>query len=54
MSESNKPEEENVFGVKYVGYFDLYGLGLHLEKKPCWFHRTMMRILLGSEWKDAH
>jgi hypothetical protein len=26
-------------------------LGFH--KKPCWFRRTMMNLLLGLKWEDA-
>lgn len=26
---------------------------LNFQKKPCWFHRTMMNLLLGLKWEDA-
>lgn len=36
----------------YVGYFDLYGVFIHLEKRPLFLHRVMMRALLGARWVD--
>jgi len=41
---------------KYVGSYWIGGsMGLHIsfKKKPIWLHRTMMRLCLGWEWKDA-
>ena len=23
-----------------------------VNKKPCWFHRTMCRLVLGFKWED--
>jgi len=34
----------------YVGCYKLAGLSIFLEKKPNWFHRTMMKMCLGWEW----
>jgi hypothetical protein len=40
----------------YVGMYCLGGdknvLCISFEKKPNWFHRTMMKVCLGWEWKD--
>ena len=40
-------------------YAGMYCLGgdknvfcISFEKKPNWFHRTMMKVCLGWEWKD--
>jgi hypothetical protein len=41
---------------KYVGSYWIGGsMGLHIsfKEKPIWLHRTMMRLCLGWEWKDA-
>lgn len=37
---------------KYVGGYHLVDFVVNLQKKPCWLHRTMMRLCLGWEWKD--
>jgi hypothetical protein len=40
---------------KYVGCYCLGGKNgfcISFEKKPNWFHRTMMKVCLGWEWKD--
>lgn len=29
-----------------------FGLGIHLNKKPRWFHRLMMRWAFGFTWAD--
>ena len=41
-------------GPKYVGYYYLgrKALCIAFEKKPNWFHRTMMKACLGWEWTD--
>lgn len=43
------------FPPKYVGYWQLGGVGgllIAAEKKPNWFHRKMIKLSLGIEWKD--
>ena len=41
-----------------VGYWELpgstpqFGTRFSAIKKPNWFHRTMMRVLLGWTWRD--
>jgi hypothetical protein len=38
-----------------VGGYRFGGHGnpqLNLRKKPCWFHRTMVKLVLGLEWVD--
>jgi hypothetical protein len=37
---------------KYVGYFDLYGIRLHMKKKPFWLHRFMLKLVFGIIWKN--
>lgn len=37
---------------QYAGCYTLGGVGIYFEKKPCWFHRQMMKLCLGFEWKD--
>ena len=40
---------------KYVGCYCLGGKNgfcISFEKKPNWFHRTMMRVCLGWIWTD--
>jgi len=41
-------------GPKYVGYyyFGDKALCIAFEKKPNWFHRTMMKVCLGWKWED--
>jgi hypothetical protein len=39
----------------YAGMYCLGGKNvfcISFEKKPNWFHRTMMKLCLGWEWKD--
>ena len=41
---------------KYAGGYCIggsMGLQVNLKEKPIWLHRTMMRLCLGWEWKDA-
>jgi hypothetical protein len=41
---------------KYVGMYCLGGRNgfcISFEKKPNWFHRTMMKVCLGWEWTDV-
>ena len=41
---------------KYAGGYCLggsMGLQVNLKEKPIWLHRTMMRLCLGWEWRDA-
>lgn len=43
------------FPPKYVGYWQLggpSGLLIAIEKKPNWFHRKMIKLSFGIEWKD--
>ncbi len=44
------------FGLgEAVGYYIIaknYNLTIY-GKKPCWFHRTMMKLCFGIEWMDA-
>lgn len=38
----------------YVGYWNIDdSLFLYKEKKPNWFHRTMMKLCLGIKWVDT-
>jgi hypothetical protein len=41
-------------GPKYVGYYYLgpKALCIAFEKKPNWFHRTMMKVCLGWKWEN--
>jgi hypothetical protein len=39
----------------YIGMYCLGGKNgfcISFEKKPNWFHRTMMKVCLGWEWND--
>jgi hypothetical protein len=41
---------------KYVGMYKIGGnpgFCIKFANKPNWFHRTMMKICLGWEWKDT-
>lgn len=41
---------------KYVGGYQFggkFGLRIMFQKKPNWFHRTMMKLCLGWEWIDT-
>ena len=42
--------------IKYAGCYrigdDGVGACFYLEKKPRWFHRKMMKLCLGWEWRD--
>ena len=44
---------------KPVGYWLFPGsvpggeIQFHMTRRPRWLHRTMMRLLLGFEWRDA-
>lgn len=29
------------------------GLGVHLQLKPSWLHRWLMKKALGFEWRDS-
>jgi len=38
---------------KYAGGWEIggnYGLRIMIVKKPNWFHRYMMKLLLGIKW----
>jgi hypothetical protein len=42
---------------KYVGMYEIgkdSGTWFSLFKKPNWFHRTMVRLILGWVWKDIN
>jgi hypothetical protein len=52
-------EQPSTFTFKpsktYVGRYCLGGIQgfcVAFEKKPNWFHRTMMKVCLGWEWTD--
>ena len=36
----------------HVGHFEFYGIRMHLEKKPHWFHRWMLKVFFGIPWID--
>jgi hypothetical protein len=38
---------------KYAGGYCIGELQINLKEKPIWLHRTMMRLCLGWEWRDA-
>jgi hypothetical protein len=42
------PKPVGVYWIGGVGS----GVGFHFPKRPCWWHRTMMRITFGWEWRD--
>ena len=53
-------EQPSTFTFKpsktYVGRYCLegnIGFCIAFEKKPNWFHRTMMKVCLGWEWTDV-
>lgn len=29
------------------------GMGIHLQLKPSWLHRWLMKKALGFEWRDS-
>ena len=53
LKEAKKAESIKPF-PKIVGYYMLWdGINcVALYKKPCWFHRTMVRLVLGLKWED--
>ena len=45
--------------LRYLAYAGCYRIGnegtgtcFYLKEKPCWFHRKMMKLCLGWEWRD--
>lgn len=43
----------NIYDPKnFAGCYRLGGFGVNLKNKPCWLHRTMMRVCLGWIWAD--
>jgi hypothetical protein len=42
------PKAVGVYWIGGVGS----GVGFHFPKKPCWWHRFMMRVALGWDWRD--
>jgi hypothetical protein len=41
---------------KYSGFYRIggnYGLSISIVKKPNWFHRKMMALCFGWEWRDG-
>jgi hypothetical protein len=47
---------ERLVFPKYVGSYRVggnTGVLLMLVRKPCWFRRTMVRLVLGWEWVDG-
>jgi hypothetical protein len=54
-SELVQPVFEFKLCYKYAGSYCLggkTGVCIWFEKKPNWFHRTMMKVCLGWEWID--
>lgn len=51
-----KTEDFQMFSFpKYVGQWTIggeNGLSISVTNKPNWFHKHMMRLLLGITWKD--
>jgi hypothetical protein len=51
-----QPPSMRIFTIpNYAGMYCLGGKNgfcISFEKKPNWFHRTMMKVCLGWEWKD--
>jgi hypothetical protein len=46
----------HILMTQYTGFYQLggnRGLRISQEKKPCWFHRKMMKWCLGLEWFDG-
>lgn len=37
----------------FAGCYRLGGFGVNLKNKPCWLHRTMMRVCLGWIWEGC-
>jgi hypothetical protein len=55
QSELLPPSLELKTSSKYVGCYCLggkSGMCISFEKKPNFFHRTMMKVCLGWEWTD--
>lgn len=36
----------------YAGSYQIGQFSFSIEKKPNWFHRTMMKLFFGIVWKD--
>ena len=36
----------------YVGGYDIGGVRFMLTRRPSWWHRLMVRLVLGWEWHD--
>jgi hypothetical protein len=54
-STTQEPSLHVVTVPNHVGYYCLggnIGFCIAFAKKPNWFHRTMMKVCLGWEWKD--
>lgn len=44
----------NLFLFRYAGGYTICGcFTISIRKKPCWFHRIMMRLCLGWVWHDT-
>lgn len=43
-----EPLNRPAVGAYWIGD----GIGFHMLTRPSWFHRLMMRLLLGWVWKD--
>ena len=42
--------------AKYVGGYRFggtYFTQFNMSEKPCWFHRKMVKLVLGWEWVDV-
>ena len=37
----------------YVGGYHIGLVEFCMSQKPIWFHRVMVRLVLGWEWKDS-
>ena len=47
------PEINQIATPKYVGMYKVDRFfSFSLAKKPNWFHRKMVKLILGWEWQD--
>ena len=54
-STTQEPSMRVITVNNHVGYYCLggkMGFCVAFEKKPNWFHRTMMKVCLGWKWED--
>jgi hypothetical protein len=58
VSTTSTTQEPSMRVITVPNYAGMYCLGgkngfcISFEKKPNFFHRTMMKVCLGWEWKD--